>query len=675
MGTVVRPIEYDPQRWDTVAQTHGVSVPFARLLLRRGLQTDAEIREFLNPTEAELPDPWALLDMDRAAARVAEAIRAEEPITVYGDYDSDGVCATAILVSALRALGGTVDYYIPDRRTEGYGMRSEVIRRLYEKGTRLIVTVDNGISAHTEAQLCKAIGMGLVITDHHRMHATLPEAEAVVCATRQGQAEALHDLCGAGVALLLIKALGCDDQPYLPIAALATVADVVPLVRYNRTIVAKGLEGVHRVPGLAALLETAAQTQPITETTLAFVLAPRINAAGRMGDAGRAVRLLLETDERECKRLAHTLEEENAARRAEEARILSRMEQDLTEEPLRLLMTWGEDWNVGVIGIVASRLLERFGCPVLLFSGNGDTLVGSGRSPASVDLFGLLSEVAPLLERFGGHAQAAGFTVKKDRFSELKAALEQRLEQRFLSGFLPSEITAEDVLSVSDCTVEFAEELQRLAPFGEGNREPVFSAQGTLRSVYPIGKDGAHLQAKLCDGEQAVKLVGWRMGAEIPKLQQLIQTRVTFVLKRNEFRGVVTANAQCLYLQAPHSETLYTAVREALKELRFHPLTEHTVAALVGACDVGVEETALRQRYRILHPRMQTGWNLRYADTEELLALAIFAELGLIRFDGSHVWNRSWTEKKEITDSRIFQALAKGKDQPEWKNLSNWNNN
>lgn len=668
MGFFVQKIENAPERWNAIAQTHGVSVPFARLLLRRGLQTEEAIREFLNPMEAELPDPMSLIDMDRAAARIAAAIRAKEHITVYGDYDSDGVCATAILVSALRDLGALVDYRIPDRRTEGYGMRADAIRRLYDEGTRLIVTVDNGISAYAEAQLCKTIGMGLVITDHHRMHSTLPEADAVVCATRPGQEEALHDLCGAGVALLLTKALGCDIRPYLSVAALATVADVVPLVRYNRTIVARGLEGVHRVPGLAALLETAAQAQPVTETTLAFVLAPRINAAGRMGDATRAVRLLLETEERECKRLARALEEENAARRAEETRILSEIERGLSEEPMRLLMAWGEDWNVGVIGIVASRLLERFGCPVLLFSKNGDTLVGSGRSPASVDLFGLLSEAAPLLERFGGHAQAAGFTVKEERFSELEAELERRLERRFPDGFLPSEIAAEDVLSVSDCTVEFAEELHRLAPFGEGNREPVFSAWGTLRSVCPMGKDGAHLQAKLCDGDRTLKLVGWRMGTEILQLSQLTQTQVTFVLKRNAFRGTVSVNAQCLYLQAPHSEALYETVREALKELRFHPLTERTVQAIAALCTDRPKEDALRQRYRILSQRMKTGWNLRYADTQELLALAICAELGLIRFDGEKVWNLPWTEKKEITSSRIFQALAKGKDQPEWKN-------
>ena len=282
----------------------GFTRPFAAMLARRGLVDDAAIESFLHPETTELAEPLALSDMDRAAARIKRAIDAGERICVYGDYDTDGVSATAILLDALRTLSANVTFLLPSRFGEGYGLNNAAVDAMHADGVRLIVTVDNGISAHAEIAYAKSLGMDTVVTDHHRCHETLPDAEAVVCASRSDQDPALGCLCGATVAMLLAEALGVRIGKYLPVAALATMADVVPLTDLNRAIVRKGLPLVGMQPGLAALLDAAGITEITGEGVLSFILAPRINAAGRMGDASRAVRLLLTGDEGERQALA-----------------------------------------------------------------------------------------------------------------------------------------------------------------------------------------------------------------------------------------------------------------------------------------------------------------------------------------------------------------------------------
>ena len=308
---------------ESIRARFGFSKPFAAMLARRGLLDDASITAYLHPEAQPLPDPYAFSDMDRAVSRIRQAIQAGERICVYGDYDTDGVCATAILYSTLRRMTEQVTYLLPSRQGEGYGLNTRAIDAAAADGVHLIVTVDNGISAHAEIDYAKSCGIDTVVTDHHRCHETLPNACAVVCAARTDQDTALNCLCGAAVAMLLAVALGVEIVRLLPVAALATMADVVPLNAYNRTIVKKGLPLIADNPGLAALLEAAGVRDVTGENTLSFILAPRINAAGRMGDAARAVRLLLSEDEAERKEIATELESENVRRRAEEQRILN----------------------------------------------------------------------------------------------------------------------------------------------------------------------------------------------------------------------------------------------------------------------------------------------------------------------------------------------------------------
>ncbi|MDO4852212.1 MAG: DHH family phosphoesterase, partial [Clostridia bacterium] len=298
MDWIPRTTESQPADGEAFQRECGFSEPFFRVLWRRGIRTRDQAELFLHPERQPLPDPTALLDMDRTAALIKSAIAAEKKICIYGDYDVDGVCATTILYQTLATLGADVSYYIPLRAGEGYGMHAESVRQIAESGVQLLITVDNGISAHAEIALANSLGMKVIVTDHHRCHETLPDALAVVCASREGQAEEIRSLCGGAVALLLAIALGQPAERFLAIAALATVADVMPLTGFNRTIVARGMRLIHREPGLQALLDAAgAGDNAVTEMTLSFLLAPRVNAAGRMGDTRRAVELLLASDD------------------------------------------------------------------------------------------------------------------------------------------------------------------------------------------------------------------------------------------------------------------------------------------------------------------------------------------------------------------------------------------
>ena len=508
-----------PENIARVMQENSISETLASLLLGRGLSSFEEIQEFLHPSLEHLHDPFLLPDMKSAVLRIRRAIAEKEPVCVYGDYDADGVCATAILLQYLLSCDAIVFPFVPSRHQEGYGMNEDAVVRLSQQGIRLIITVDNGIAAIQETALCSSFGMDVIVTDHHQCPSILPECIAVVNPHLQDSNYPNRHLCGAGVALKLVQALGGRKaiEKYLPLAALATVADVVELKGENRAIVAAGMKGIEGHTGLSALLSVSGSAgQPVTSGMLAFRLAPRINAAGRMGDAARALSLLIENDAVQARGLALTLNDENERRQAEEQRMLHEAHEMLSGKDvarMRAILLYSPDWNPGVTGIVAAKLVEEYYRPVLLFHQQGEVLTGSCRSIPGVHLYECLKEFGDRFIRFGGHAQAAGVTMRLGVFELFASEFDT-----YLRGHIPSReyIPAakyELCMPLNKLSQQEVSGFQALAPYGEGNPQPVFRACGVrLENVSRMGRDEQHLRAVAVQENRRASLVAFGLG-------------------------------------------------------------------------------------------------------------------------------------------------------------------
>ncbi len=502
-----------------VAEENKISVLLASLLVGRGIVSLTEVQAFLHPTLAQLHDPFLLPDMRKAVDRINQAITAGERICVYGDYDADGVCATAILLQYLHTRNADAVPFLPSRYQEGYGMHEDAVLRLAQQGIQLIVTVDNGIAAAKEIALCRTLGMDVIVTDHHQCPQALPDCTAVIDPHRPDSQYPYHCLCGAGIALKLVQALGANDaiHPYLPLAALATVADVVELKDENRAIVAAGLPLVQKHIGLNALLAVSGGAgQNANSETLAFRLAPRLNAAGRMGDPMRSLMLLTAGDTVQAQNLALTLNDENERRQTEEQRILRDAHRQLAGKDtarMRAILLYSPDWNPGVIGIVASKLAEEYYRPVLLFHLRDNLLTGSCRSIPGVHLFECLQAFETHLIRFGGHAQAAGLTMELGQFEAFSKEFDCYLRGHIHPHtFIPTMLYEKEV-PLKEISLQAVEELSILAPYGEGNPQPVFRARGVhLENTACMGREDAHLRSTAVQGNRRANLVAFGYG-------------------------------------------------------------------------------------------------------------------------------------------------------------------
>ncbi len=497
----------------------------AGVLAARGIADSADALTLL-AGEEELSDPMLLTDMDKACQRIMEAIDREETIVVFGDYDVDGVTATALLYQHLKGMGANVKCMLPSREGDGYGLSRNAIQSIHDKGYQLIVTVDNGISAVEEAEFAASLGIDLVITDHHLPPETLPHAVAVVDPRREDDHSPFKGLCGAGVAFKLCAALdGCPPEEMLDycgdLAAVGTVADVMPLTGENRTLVKAGLRLLRQTdrPGFAALLDEVGLTgKPITAENVSYAIAPRINAAGRMDNAVTALQLVLCEDEARAEELAHKLNEINAARQETELEIVRAAQEQLEKEPSiledRVILLWGKDWHPGVIGIVASRLVEKTGRPVIVVSvdehGEGK---GSGRSVQGFNLHSCISACADLLLRFGGHAMAAGLSVREENLPELRRRLNEWAARECPVLHTPP-LTCDLSIHLDRVTVESVRRLERLAPYGAENPTPVFLLEkAVLEGVYPVS-DGKHSRLRLRQGNACLYAVWFGMRPE-----------------------------------------------------------------------------------------------------------------------------------------------------------------
>jgi single-stranded-DNA-specific exonuclease len=637
-----------------LAAALGVSRTTAEVLVRRGLGDAQAARSFL---EADGPrhDPLELGEMAAAVDRIAAAIEGQEQICVHGDYDADGICATALAVLVLRALGAKVGWHLPSRFEEGYGVGAQALERLAAEGVRLVLTVDCGITAVTEVRRARELGMDVIVTDHHRPGPELPDCTRV-CTRPSGYP--FPELCGTGVVLKLAEALyarlGRDRSEldeHLDLVALATVADVVPLVDENRGLVRAGLRRMARTakPGLRALMAAARVDRTrVSSTDLGFRLGPRINAAGRLGHPGVALELLLTLDEERARELAQKLESLNRRRQAVEEEILALAVEQVEGRD----QAWRErcayvlaspDWHEGVIGIVASRLVERYGRPVVLIAIGDEAAKGSGRSIPGYDLHAGLGACAELLEKFGGHRAAAGLSIDPGRIEAFAEMLAGHAAAALDEGDLRRRVRVDAVVAPSELSLELADELARLEPFGLGNPAVTLLAPGVSLGGVETMSEGKHLRMAVELGGFRCRAVGFRMGPAAEALREPGRHDVAFRLQRNEWNGTVTPQMVVRevarieprpFAAEPHPQGAETPGE--LIDVRGRGVQIATVARLVAAGEDVLIVVADRERRRtmlstVLHSDRFGGGGIALCEWSDLpSAAAGFGELVIL---------------------------------------------
>jgi single-stranded-DNA-specific exonuclease len=519
----------DEGRAARLARDLGVSAVTARLLCLRGLDDPDRARRFLAPTLDDLHDPLGMTDLPLAVDRIQRAIASKERIAVHGDYDVDGVTSTVILRRALELLGADVTHFIPERLRDGYGLQPAALDRLHADGARLVISVDCGIRGVEAARHARALGLDLIITDHHEPDAELPKALAVINPKRHDCRYPDKNLAGVGVALKLVQALcaAAGRSAWLPafvkIAAIGTLADVVPLVGENRVIAKLGLpmlsKGPHKV-GLRSLIEACGLTgKEIDSYHIGFVLAPRVNAAGRMSTPDIAARLLLASDEamaEEARTLAEHLNAENLRRQQEEAEIVAAarkvVETDIDVGSRSVLVVAGEGWHRGVIGIAASKLVDAFHRPAIVISIDGDVAHGSCRSIPAFDMLTALESCGDAMLRFGGHRQAAGLTMSASRVRELRARINEHADTCLGPDDLRPRLWIDAPLALRSIDGQMATDLAALAPFGAGNPCPVFHARRVEVIDGPRRVKDRHLKMAFRQDGRVMRGIAWRAG-------------------------------------------------------------------------------------------------------------------------------------------------------------------
>ena len=544
----------------------------AMVLASRGMEDDHQARAYLD-CNAPLPDPFLMTDMDKAAGRVGLAMSRGEKIAVFGDYDVDGITATCLLTDFLRRHGADAVSYIPGRLEEGYGLNPIAIHQLHDEGVKLIVTVDCGITAVSEAELCKQLGIDLVITDHHECKQTLPAAIAVVDPHRPDGGYPHKNLSGVGVAFKLASAL-CGSQEtvleeYADMVCLGTVADVMPLQGENRVFVARGLESLAHTkrPGIAALMaECGCAPEAVSASSIGFMLAPRINAAGRMGQIDLAVELFLTDDPDKAAEAARGLCELNRQRQAVESEIYRQAVSMLPMgKPPEAIVLADESWHQGVVGIVASRIAEEYACPTFLICLDGEHGKASSRSHGGFNLFASLSALSPLLESYGGHELAAGFTISRANIPEFRRQI-CALAAKFYTDDVPRTVLDVDcAVSPELLTLHNVDALQMLEPCGNGCPKPVLMVKNlTIDRISMVG-GGRHMRLRLCNGHTYLNAIYFSANPQTVSIQPGDLVDVAFTPQVNEFRGTRTVqmnvidirpscNAECLPDAAPYRD-------------------------------------------------------------------------------------------------------------------------
>ncbi|MDZ7339689.1 MAG: single-stranded-DNA-specific exonuclease RecJ [candidate division KSB1 bacterium] len=536
-----------------LARVLGVPEIIARLLLNRGIATPEAAQRFFHPSLEHLHDPFLMKDMDRAVARLIAALRNQERIMVYGDYDVDGITAVSMTYLLLRRLGGDVVFYIPDRLRQGYGLSEVGVREAHRRGASLIVSVDCGVTACQEVALANSLGMDVIICDHHEPRAVLPEAVAVLDPKRPDCSYPFKELAGVGVTFKLLQALfatlGLDQalvEEFVDYVAIGSAADIVPLVDENRVLVAEGLRRLNEGPrkiGLQALLETAGLVdREIGTGQVVFIIAPRINAVGRMGDALRAVRLLTTDVPQQARNIAAILEAENRARKNVDeetfGQALQMLEADFDPERHLVLVLAQEGWHPGVIGIVASRIVERYYRPTIMITLDGEVGKGSARSIPGFDIYAALKQGEDLLIEFGGHKYAAGLTVRRDYVEPLRERLQVVAAAQLEEDLLVPKLRVDGEIRLSHITPRTFALLKQFAPFGPQNMRPVFVSRGlqVVGESRIVGNN--HLKLKVRQDGIVIDAIGFNLGdlsyRVAPGEKNL---DIAYVIEENDYQG------------------------------------------------------------------------------------------------------------------------------------------
>ena len=652
----------------------------AMVLSARGINDPRQANEYLS-CDAQLHDPFLMTDMDLAASRVGLAMARGEKIAVFGDYDVDGITATCLLTAFLRQCGADVVSYIPGRLEEGYGLNPIAINQLHREGVKLIITVDCGITAVDEAQLCKNLGIDLVITDHHECKDVLPEAIAVVDPHRPDGGYPHKNLSGVGVAFKLAAALSGDQQAvleeYADMVCLGTVADVMLLQGENRVFVAKGLGSLRhtRRPGIAALMKESGCTQEtVSASSIGFMLAPRINAAGRMGQIDLAVDLFLTDDPDRATTLAKALCDLNRQRQSVESGIYDQAVTMLPEgKTPEAIVLADETWHQGVVGIVASRIAEEFCCPTFLICLDGEHGKASSRSFGGFNLFASLTTLSPLLESYGGHELAAGFTISRNQISAFR---EQICE---LAAAYYSDDTPRTCIDI-DCAIEpelltirGIDSLNQLEPTGNGCPKPVLMMKKlTVERIQMVG-NGKHMRLRLRNGRTAVNAIYFSATPETASIQQGDLVDVAFNPQINEFRGERSVQMNILDIRP-------SCCADCSGELGpYHALRHNTLTAADAAALLPDRSTlAMVWRYLAAAPnpiceapmclcRKIVRWSGTSLNLGQLMTcLDIFSDVGLMKYARQHkyltITLTAGNQKADLNTSATMQTLQRMKE-------------
>lgn len=648
----------DTEAAHLLAESGGYPLPFAALLAARGYKTPEAADRFLHAGESDMYDPFLMKGMAAAADRILAAMERGEMITVYGDYDVDGITATSILLTFFRSQGYEAGFYLPDRLTEGYGVNEAAVRQLASDGTKLMITVDTGITANAECDLAAQLGMDVIVTDHHEYQDQLPWAVAVVDAKQPGETYPFKYLAGCGVALKLVQAL-CqkggillDMGPYFELAAVGTVADIVPLLDENRIIVREGFRRM-RPPsniGLKALMAQAGYDfrRKITAGFIGFTVAPRLNAGGRMGDASRGVRLFTTDDEMQAQQIAMELEQENEHRRQSEAQILEEVTAAIESSPeikaSRIMVIAGEGWHHGVIGIVSSRIKDRYWRPNILLTIEDGIASGSARSIDGFNLFEALQTCSDLMIKFGGHEAAAGMKLEAKNIPELTRRLNFYAQAHMDAGMLTRTLTPELALEPDEITLPFIRMIEQMEPFGQAMPEPLVTTAGVLTEIRRMGADGETVKLQLLGGSAAISAIAFRSGALAQFLKANSHVSLCGTLQINAWNGYESPQLLLRGVENDGSE----ANRRLIRMFDLHRVTEDY--SQYADSQPRLPRTVCNQVYRLLmavcknQHREDDGF-LHLGLFEErpsgislfafLQAVLVFEELGLVEIESS----------------------------------------
>lgn len=653
----------------------------ACLLANRGIDTKEVFEEYYHVSKDSFHDPFLMLDMDLGVKRILEARDKQESIVIYGDYDVDGVTSTSVLYMFLDEIGCRVDYYIPDRHEEGYGINVEALEQLKASGADLVISVDTGITAVKQVDRANEIKLDMIITDHHECQEEIPRAIAVINPKRADNQYPFKMLAGVGVAFKLIqgiaRTIGVENKiyKYLDLVAVGTVADIVPLYGENRVITKLAFEtmGHSWNEGLRALIKVAdIEGKKMTAGRIGFGIGPRLNAAGRIKHAKEAVKLFISHDKELCMNIAEELDEVNKKRQELEKQIYKEavdiIESTMKPEEKHIIVVSSKGWHHGVIGIVASKLVERYYRPVIILAIEEGVASGSARSVEGFSIFAALNANKEIFDKFGGHEMAAGMSFKAELISKLDEGLNAYAKEVMTQDTLVPKIKVDMNLSLEEVNISLIEEIQKMEPFGIGNREPTFKCSGAVKSIRKIGKELTHLRIEL--GEATAKQgVGFSMGEVADWLGVNQEATCICSLDINEWRNI--RKPQIMLKDIRHKEAVY----DALKEIIY---AHKTIDYIDEHQSINKDECPTREDYTNFYRYLMKKdkvyeWHVYYTKLMELFAikqariirkyfimLEVFSELELLTYE-IHDFYMSFElikgKKVDLTDSKLYNEF------------------